>query len=132
MPKKILIFEDEPDILSYLLAVLQDNGFSPITIDAQGCVADAVKAAGPDLIILDVMMPLRSGISIYRELRSSADLENIPVVIMSGFTSDCGNITNGFQQMVPEKNLMVPDGFIDKPIDVKAMVALVIRLTQKE
>jgi DNA-binding response OmpR family regulator len=86
----------------------------------------------PDLIILDVMMPQRSGVSIYRELRSCTELNCTPVAIMSGFAPQDGTMPTGFQQMVPEAGIQAPDGFIDKPIDLEALVALVRKLTEKE
>jgi len=134
MAKKILIIEDEPDILVYLVAVLEDHGFAPFTIETgdRSPLVDAVMAVSPDVIILDVMMPQRSGISIYRELRSCDELKSIPVAIMSGFTPQNGNVISGFQQMLPDGGIEAPDGFIDKPIDVKALVALVMNLTRKE
>ena len=129
MAKKILIIEDEPDILTYLIAVLEDHGFDAVSIADQAAVGDAVKSIQPDLIMLDVMMPRRSGVSIYRELKSSPELKTIPVAIISGFSPEGNDMAAGFNRMLPDEAIEVPNGFVDKPVDRQALIALACRLT---
>ncbi len=78
MEKKVLVIEDESDIRTYLLAVLEDLGLEADMLDIDAPLAQGVASAGPDLILLDVMMPKRSGVSIYEELRTTPGLEEIP------------------------------------------------------
>lgn len=129
MAKKILIVEDEPDILTYLEAVLEDNGFDAFSATDQLNVTDTVKAIMPDLIMLDVMMPKRSGVSIYKELRCSPELKGIPVAIISGFSPDGNDMASGFKSMLQDESIAAPDGFVDKPVNRRALIALIRRLT---
>lgn len=129
MASKILIIEDEPDILIYLSAVFEDNGFEVCSVDANDPIADEVKAAQPDLIILDVMLPKRSGVSIYAELRASALLKNTPVIILSGFIAESGNLADDFGRMISKLEIAPPDGYLGKPVDLAALISLVTQLT---
>ena len=81
MEKRVLVIEDESDVLTYLLAVLEDQGLQADTLAYDAALAEGVALVDPDLILLDVMMPERSGISIYEELRTTPGLRKIPVII---------------------------------------------------
>ncbi|MBW1913824.1 MAG: response regulator, partial [Deltaproteobacteria bacterium] len=83
MKKTIIIIEGEPDIRDYLTAVLEDKGYTICTVRENKNVIDAVRSHNPDLIILDIMMPQRSGISIYKELRTTHDISSIPIAMLS-------------------------------------------------
>ena len=129
MAPTVLVIEDESDILTYLMAVLEDHGFEACTVSAAGSIAAAVTAAAPDLILLDVMMPMRSGVSIYKELRATSDFSRIPVVILSGFSSHGSRMPGEFRSMLTDESIPPPDGFVDKPVDLDQLIALVRGLT---
>ena len=131
MAKKILIIEDEPDILTYLTAVLEDHGFNAYSMVDQMSLDETVKSLKPDLIMLDVMMPKRSGVSIYRELKSSPELKCIPVAIISGFSPEGDDMASGFHRMLPDGPVEAPNGFVDKPVDRQALITLARRLTSQ-
>ena len=61
--KKILIIDDEPDVNTYLGAVLQSNGYETFSISDVENAMDKVKEIHPKLICLDIMMPKETGIS---------------------------------------------------------------------
>lgn len=132
MPIKVLIIEDEPDILTYLTAVLEDNGFEALAMDGQEVKISEIAAARPDLIILDVMMPKRSGVSIYQELRTCNDLKDVAVAIITGFTPETGALHNGLSHLLEEHNIGPPDGFVEKPFVLEAFIAMAHRLTHKK
>lgn len=132
MAKKILVFEDEPDIRTYLIALLEDHGFQAFSVADQMDAADAVKAVRPDLIMLDVMMPKRSGVSIYKELRASPELKAIPVIIISGFSPEGDDMASGFRRMLADQQIQPPNGFVDKPVDRQALVSQARRLTAED
>ena len=129
MPKKILVIEDESDILIYLMTLLEDHGFQALTIRADDALVHSIRSENPDLVVLDVMMPLRSGVSVYKELRACSDLDAVSVVILSGFAPDGDSMSSGFRKMVQDETIRPPDGFIDKPVDADAFISLVRRLT---
>lgn len=117
--KKILIVDDEPVIITYLSTVLEDNGYETCSAtDADSGMASA-KEYAPDLICLDIMMPRRSGIALYRDLKLEPQTKNIPVIIVSAFNQvrDMRN-PNMFRKMVPDESIPQPEAYIEKPIIV--------------
>jgi len=126
MAKKVLIIEDEPDVMEYLNTVLESNGYRTYTsTDAEQALA-MVKEIVPDLICLDIMMPRESGLSFYTRLRKLKALKNIPVVVVSGA------IQRGefdFRSFVPDETIAPPERFIEKPIVVDDFLQTVAELT---
>ena len=128
MSRKIMIIEDEPDIREYLVAVLEDNGYHPIGLSEADSAADAARRLAPDLILIDIMMPVRSGISIYLELRLAPDLARIPIALMSGIEGGSDLLAEGLRHRAGRETVAPPDGFIEKPIRRDALLALVREL----
>jgi CheY-like chemotaxis protein len=112
--KKILVVDDEPDILEYLGAVLEDSG---ATVFKAGNGADALELARkqkPDLITLDLSMPEMDGSKVFEEMRKDPGTKDIPICIISGKPELRGLI---YQRSVPP-----PEGFLDKPVDEKTLL----------
>ncbi len=128
MTKKIMIIDDEPDILIYLITILEDAGFETCTIEEDDQVMETVQSEQPDLIIIDIMMPKRSGISIYRELRLSDKHKNIPVAFISGIASAKDFMNNEFRKLIDDEAMLPPDGYIEKPVMVEDLIKLVEKL----
>jgi CheY-like chemotaxis protein len=115
--KKILVVDDEPNVVAYLETLLQDNGYDTVSA-ANGLEGmEKVRGEKPDLITLDISMPEESGIRFYRGLKGDPDLAGIPVVIVTGVTG-YGYKPEDFQKFISSrKQIPPPDGFIAKPID---------------
>lgn len=83
MGKKVLVVEDEPNIVEAISFILSRDGWD-VAIHANGeTAADAVRGAGPDVLILDVMLPGRSGFEILQELRGEATTADLPVLMLT-------------------------------------------------
>jgi len=61
----IMIIDDEQDIRAYLMAAVEDNGYETCTVEDNEEISNCIRENKPDLIVLDIMMPTRSGVSIY-------------------------------------------------------------------
>ena len=86
MPKKVLVVDDDPDVRLFNSSVVQELGFISVEAGNGEEGRQMVAQEIPDLIILDVMMPLQSGIRLYRALKTDAAFANIPVIILSGIS----------------------------------------------
>lgn len=83
MGKRVLLIEDEPNIIEAISFILSRDGWTVHT-HADGTTAmDKVRASPPNLIILDVMLPGRSGFDILRDLRADAAGKDIPVMMLT-------------------------------------------------
>jgi CheY-like chemotaxis protein len=128
MKKKILIVDDERDIVSYLEMVLQDQGFDTVTAGDGNEALEAVKRERPDLVTLDISMPKASGTRFYKEMRTDPELSTIPVVIVTAVTG-LGGDRYAYERFISNRRLVpAPEGFFPKPIDREAFVATVKRL----
>ena len=115
--KKILVLDDEANVVTYLETLLQDNGYDTESA-SDGCegMEKALKEK-PDLITLDISMPEKSGVRFYRELKENPELAGVPVVIVTGVTG-FGGKPEDFQKFISSrKHVPPPDGFVAKPID---------------
>lgn len=86
--KKILVVDDEPDILNFLSACIEDAGFMVETAKDGIEALEKVAAGPPDLITLDLVMPRRSGIRVMRELREHPEWSAIPVIVITAHARD--------------------------------------------
>jgi DNA-binding response OmpR family regulator len=124
--KKILIIDDEPDVNTYLGAVLQSNGYETFSISDVENAMDKVKEIRPKLICLDIMMPKETGISFYSKLRKDKKFSKIPVIIISGVVeSEKFNI----HSFVSDKTIPAPECYMEKPINVEKFIKKVKQLT---
>ena len=111
--KKILIADDDPDILMLLSSRLKANGYDVVT--AHNGVWVVVKALKehPDLIVLDINMPSGNGISVFEQLKKHIHTMFTPIIFITGYPS--------FK--VREKVIeMGADGFIAKPFDSDELI----------
>jgi DNA-binding response OmpR family regulator len=104
--KKILIVDDQPSIAMVLEDILEDADYNIITAANGELGISKAKSEKPDLIIMDVMMPVKDGITAIRELRAIPDFQTIPIFILSakGGTHD--------ENLVNELKI---SGFLQKP-----------------
>jgi len=127
MAKRIMVIDDEPDIRLYLGAAIEDAGFEPVSFTGDSLLA-SVDEHRPDLIVLDIMMPGRSGMSMYRALKASDAHRRIPVLVVSGMSSAVDFERDGFRRLVPDESIPPPEGYVEKPVDPAAFGALLRRI----
>ncbi|MBN2041790.1 MAG: response regulator [Spirochaetes bacterium] len=128
MNKKILIVDDDPDIITYTTTVLEENDYKPVIAKNGEEGMNLIKSENPDLIILDVLMPKQSGIKIYRELKTADSYKNIPVIIQSGiakrtFLRSQEALTEFGGENVPE-----PDAYLEKPVEPDELIDSIKKL----
>jgi DNA-binding response OmpR family regulator len=120
--KRILIVDDDPDVVRTFTTVLEDEGFETSTArDGAQAVLGAWRGH-PDLVVLDINLPRQSGVRVYRTIRADADLAHIPVLMVTG-------LDDGFRRFISTRDqLPPPDGYLEKPVLVADFVREVRRL----
>ena len=83
MSKTVLVIEDEPNIVEAIGFILSRDGWRVATHANGADAVEAVRARAPDLVILDVMLPGRSGFEILKELRAGAAPADLPVLLLT-------------------------------------------------
>ena len=120
MTRSIAIVEDETNIAMALTFMLRREGFQTGHIDDGKLAMDSLRAAPPDLVLLDVMLPHVSGFEICQQIRLDPAFENTRVVLM---TAAGGG-------MERRKGLALgADDFVQKPFDIGELIEKVKRLT---
>jgi len=84
--KKILIVDDDPNIIDYLTTLFEDNGYSTFSARDVKEGLEMAKKEIPDLITLDLEMPEEWGPRFYRKMSQEKALKNIPVIVISGLS----------------------------------------------
>jgi len=83
MSRKVLLIEDEPNITEAIRFLLTRDGWDVDShVDGTDAV-EVIRAATPDLVILDVMLPGKSGLDILRDLRELPELKALPVLMLT-------------------------------------------------
>ena len=106
MGTDILIAEDEPSILEALNFVLQRAGWSVQAVTDGEAVMNAVRRVQPRILVLDVMMPKRSGFEVLKQIRADATTRELPVLVLTA---------KGQQQDRRVAEELGADGFVTKP-----------------
>ena len=117
MTKKVLTIDDDADIRTFVITVLEENGYSPLKAKNGEEGLKIINEEKPDLVVLDVLMPKQSGIKLYRELKTNESLNKIPVIILSGISK---RIFLRSQEALTEfgsENVPEPDAYIEKPVE---------------
>lgn len=115
----ILIAEDEPSILESLDFILRRAGWSISTVTDGDAALEAVRRLKPRLLVLDVMLPKRSGFDVLKQIRTAADTRLLPVLVLTA---------KGQQQDRRIAEELGADVFMTKPYANADVVSTVRRL----
>ncbi len=83
MSKKILLIDDEPDLISMIKVRLEANNYNVVTAQNGLEGLEKWKEESPDLIVLDVMMPGMDGYTFVQESKSREDLKSVPLIMLT-------------------------------------------------
>jgi CheY-like chemotaxis protein len=125
MSKKILIIDDEPDIVMYLKVLLENNGFVVVTASDGQEGFEKAQTEKPDLVCLDIMMPKKTGVTLYQEIKTHPQLKKLPCVIISAYESAYSFKGQAFRRLVQDKTIPEPLKFFEKPIDVNVFLEFI-------
>ena len=119
---KILVVDDEPDILTFISTVLEDQGARVIqAIDGEQALEMALKEK-PDLITLDLSMPGKNGGFVFEEIRKNPELAAIKVCIITGKPE--------LRSLIYDRPVPPPEGYLDKPINEEGLLINVRKILE--
>jgi len=121
-PRKVLIADDEPDILEILKYNLIKEGFEVVTAKDGDEALEIIHRKQPDLIVLDIMMPRKTGVEVCRILRSQARYKDTLIMFLTA-VNDEGTQVHGLETGA--------DDFISKPISPKVFISRVNALFRR-
>jgi len=141
--REILIVEDSQEGVLFLSEILEANGYGyRVAGDGREAMA-AIQEKPPDLVLLDVMMPHRTGLGVLKDMKRNPELEKIPVIVVTGASGVTGvDIRTGEEQPKTSydddfarsygtklhdvlEGLPPPDGFVEKPVDPPVLVKMI-------
>jgi CheY-like chemotaxis protein len=143
--RDILIVEDSEETVAYISEILEDNEY-PYSVANTGVEAiEAMKEKRPDLVLLDIMMPRKSGVVVFQHMKKIPELMDVPIVFVTGASEITGvdlktgeqqpketygdDFARGIGNKLAEKiQSFEPDGFIYKPIDPEILVTKIKEL----
>ena len=112
--QKILLVDDEEDILDFLELILEEQGYSVIKANSGKEALAAAQMHHPELILLDIMMPDLTGWDVMQTLRQREGTASIPVVVLSAAHSDA-DLKKGYSMGI--KN------YLTKPFEIKDLIS---------
>jgi len=122
VPKKILIADDEPDIIEIISFHLMKAGFDIATAGDGSEAIEKAKQFEPDCIILDVMMPKRTGFEVCEYLRSNSQFDKTLIVLLTALNDEASHI-KGLE--------LGGDDFVTKPISPKVLTSRISALFRR-
>jgi len=106
MSKRILIVDDEPSIIVPLQFLMQQNGFETSVAFTGEEAMETIAEKTPDLIILDIMLPIIDGYEVCQRVRENPQWNNIRIILLSALGGDA-NVAKGM--------VLGADAYITKP-----------------
>jgi len=119
MSKKVLIVDDEPNIVAALEYLLQRNGFEVLAASNGDDALRQIDSFAPDLVLLDVMMPRKSGYEVCQRIREHPEWTRIKIVMLSA---------KGREAEVNKGLSLGADLYITKPFSNADLVARIVEL----
>jgi len=121
MSKKVLIVDDEPGIIVALQFLMEQNGYATIVAFSGEEAMEAVAQHHPDLILLDIMLPVVDGFEVCQRVRENPEWNDIRIVLVTALGSEV-KVTKGLD--------LGADAYITKPFSNADLVAKVKELIE--
>jgi DNA-binding response OmpR family regulator len=146
MAKQVLVVDDDQNTVKFLSALLSEHGYDPAHAADGAEGLRKIRQDKPDLIVLDVMMPKKSGFVLFKQLRHEEEYKDIPVLMLTGvagmleeleshkdetFEKPYDSLREALKKKIREmreEGLIKPEMFMDKPVDPESFITRVRQL----
>lgn len=122
MGKKILVVDDDPDVRTFVVTVLEENQYTPLVAFDGVEGLEMIQKHTPDLVILDVLMPRGSGIRLYRQLKTDDALKSVPVIMFTGIALRSFLKSQKVLEEFKGEKVPEPDIYLEKPVEPQELV----------
>jgi CheY-like chemotaxis protein len=143
--KEILIVDDSEENVAFMSEILDEQGHSYRVARNGKEAMQALQEKLPDLVLLDIMMPRKSGLKVFQEMKRDAALDKVPVIIVTGLSGATGvdietgkedekesysdDVARRFGAALRQQLAgLTPDALVEKPIDPPQLVAKINEL----
>lgn len=115
--RRALVVDDEGDIRLFVRTILEAEGWHVEEASNGQEALDLANETPPDLVLLDLMMPVKDGFETFRELREGVFTKDVPVVMLTAINHF--EIDRKVDEVSVESRCGVsrPEGFVEKPVD---------------
>jgi len=137
--REILIVDDVEENILFISEILEEHGYRHREAMNGREALEALRERAPDLVLLDIMMPRKSGINVYKEMQKAPELATVPVIFVTGASvvtgvdltsgeektkaDDADEMTRRFGEAIHQKFAgLEPQGLVEKPIDPKELI----------
>jgi len=124
--KKILVIDDDPNLVVYLTTLLGDHGYSTVSAKDGKEGLEKIQSEKPDLVLLDITMPEKSGVRFYRDLKENPATKAVPVVMVTGVMEEFKKFIHSRRQVPP------PEGYLSKPVDKDELLKTIAAVLGKK
>jgi two-component system phosphate regulon response regulator PhoB len=146
MARRVLVVDDDPNTVRYLSVLLEENGYDAVTACDGKEGLERVRETKPDLIVLDVMMPKKTGLTLFKQLKRDDEFKDVPILMATGvagiieeledhkeetFEQPYDSLRETLKKVIGEMRkdgLVKPEMFVDKPVDPELFVTKVKEL----
>ncbi|MEZ5358205.1 MAG: response regulator [Candidatus Zixiibacteriota bacterium] len=111
---KILVTDDEPDFVTFVAAILEDNGAVVFKAHSGEEALEIARRERPELMTLDLSMPGKSGSEVFEQFRNDPVLRDMPICIITGQPE--------LRKLIYSRAVLPPDGYVDKPITEETLL----------
>jgi DNA-binding response OmpR family regulator len=115
MREKILILDDDKDILEILTLILTESGYEILSLSNGKKIFDEIKDFEPNLILMDVMLGDMDGLAICKAIKEKVQYKDLPVILISA--------THDMKELLHLQG--APNGYLEKPFDIDVLLSTV-------
>ena len=120
--RKILVVDDEDDARTFIGTVLADSGATIVEAADGDAALEMARTESPDLITLDISMPGKDGVEVFRELRTAPENTGMQICVVTGHPE--------FREVIYAAHAEKPDGYMNKPVAPEDLVSGVRRILE--
>ena len=140
MGKRVMVIDDEVSTVKFMTILLSENGYETLSANDGREGLEKLGETSVDLIVLDVMMPKKTGFVLFKQLKKDEKLKDIPVLMITGVAASLADLDDQSQDTLErpfdslreslrktiremrETGEVRPDMFVDKPVDPDAFI----------